>query len=122
MRIAVRVGYSVHRPIIPDECFTHVVVEAGGWNEASLLAAQVVAARIDRNVGMVTSTELAYPGVVPAFPGVARVLLRILKGGNMGKNGVPHPEGEQIIKPGVFPREHPDDESTLPPEPNGDDK
>lgn len=41
---------------------------------------------------------------------------------DMGKNGIPHPEGEKIIKPGVFPRDHPDDDSTLPPEPPPNDK
>lgn len=59
----VRVGYTSHRPLRPDEHLTHVVVDAGSEAEARELAAQMVGTQVgpwmDRpHPEMVTSTQV----------------------------------------------------------------
>lgn len=45
MQAKVQVGYSISRPIIPDEAFSTVVVSAHDDIEAELIATQMVASR-----------------------------------------------------------------------------
>lgn len=52
----VLVGYTVRRPVVPDERFSRVVVAADWGIEATLIAAQVVA--VHPYCEMVTSTLL----------------------------------------------------------------
>lgn len=66
MRYTIQVGYSNHRPIVPDEHTSWVTTEADSFCEASLIAAQMVVSRI--RVGMVTSTRPYRPAVVTWWP------------------------------------------------------
>jgi hypothetical protein len=78
MQITVRVGYTTVRPIVPDQHYSYVTVDAGGYHDASLQAAQWVASR--PGVEMVTSTELERPAIVGNYTDTAARLLRALRG------------------------------------------
>jgi len=54
MEATVRVGFTMTRPVIPDEFFAHVIVAGSSETEMTLIAAQMVACHVE----MVTSTEI----------------------------------------------------------------
>ena len=77
MQITIRVGYTTVRPVVPDQHYSYVTVDAAGYHDASLQAAQWVASR--RGVEMVTSTELERPAIVGVYPNTAALMLRALR-------------------------------------------
>lgn len=56
MIFTVAVGVAVSRPVVPDEKFVFVIVEADTAMEATLIAAQMSCVR--ENVEMPTSTKI----------------------------------------------------------------
>lgn len=64
MQYTIRVGWTSQRPVIPDEFFSYVTVEAESYVAASLLAAQITASHAE----MVTSTKPWKPAIVTLWP------------------------------------------------------
>jgi hypothetical protein len=54
MKATVRVGYTMSRPVVPDEFFAYVLTCGETETELTLIAAQMIACHAE----MVTSTEI----------------------------------------------------------------